>query len=162
MFLNASKVELISGFETPIQVTTSGGHDHNSLNPFSSVVVTKGHEHSSHLCGLRGYEVCSGAEPFRTQRFSRILYEQLPKTRYVAVIQTILSELSLILAIFQLMLPATVPRAAHRGNRSTYGLVANRYSECAVKLHCGLGKNCLCGAAEQKSVRAGVRLPLAG
>jgi hypothetical protein len=27
-----------------MQVTTSCGHDHNSLNPFSSVVVTKGHE----------------------------------------------------------------------------------------------------------------------
>jgi hypothetical protein len=44
LFLNASKVKLISGFETPIQVTTSCGHDHNSLNPFSSVVVTEGHE----------------------------------------------------------------------------------------------------------------------
>jgi hypothetical protein len=44
LFLNASRVKLISGFETPMQVTTSCGHDHNSLNPFSSVVVTKGHE----------------------------------------------------------------------------------------------------------------------
>ena len=44
LFLNASRVKLIGGFETPMQVTTSCGHDHNSLNPFSSVVVTKGHE----------------------------------------------------------------------------------------------------------------------
>jgi hypothetical protein len=44
LFLNASRVKLISGFETPMQVTTSCGHDHNSLTPFSSVVVTKGHE----------------------------------------------------------------------------------------------------------------------
>src|SRR5580692_7741318 len=44
LFLNASGVKLISGFETPMQVTTSCGHDHNSLTPFSSVVVTKGHE----------------------------------------------------------------------------------------------------------------------
>jgi hypothetical protein len=44
LFLNASRVKLISGFETPMQVTTSCGHDHNSLNPFSSVVVTEGHE----------------------------------------------------------------------------------------------------------------------
>jgi hypothetical protein len=44
LFLNASKIKLISGFETPMQVTTSCGHDHNSLNPFSSVVVTEGHE----------------------------------------------------------------------------------------------------------------------
>jgi hypothetical protein len=44
LFLNASRVKLISGFETPMQVTTSCGHDHNSLNPFSSVVETAGHE----------------------------------------------------------------------------------------------------------------------
>ena len=44
LFLNASRVKLISRFETPMQVTTSCGHDHNSLTPFSSVVVTKGHE----------------------------------------------------------------------------------------------------------------------
>jgi hypothetical protein len=44
LFLNASRVKLISGLETPMKVTTSCGHDHNSLNPFSSVVVTKGHE----------------------------------------------------------------------------------------------------------------------
>jgi len=44
LFLNASKVKLISGFETPMQVTTSCRHDHNSLIPFSSVVVTEGHE----------------------------------------------------------------------------------------------------------------------
>jgi ribosomal protein S12 len=44
LFLNASRVKLISGFETPMQVTTSCGHDHNSLNPFSSVVVTEGRE----------------------------------------------------------------------------------------------------------------------
>jgi hypothetical protein len=35
LFLNASRVKLISGFETPLQVTTSCGHDHNSLTPFS-------------------------------------------------------------------------------------------------------------------------------
>jgi hypothetical protein len=44
LFLKASKVKLISGFETPMQVTTLCGHDHNSLNPFSSAVVTEGHE----------------------------------------------------------------------------------------------------------------------
>ena len=44
LFLNASRVKLISGFERPTQVTTSCGHDHNSLNPFSSVVETEGHE----------------------------------------------------------------------------------------------------------------------
>lgn len=44
LFLNASKVKLISGFKTPMQVTTSCGHDHNRLTPFSSVVVTKGHD----------------------------------------------------------------------------------------------------------------------
>src|SRR5271170_1222646 len=44
LFLNASTVKLISGFQTPMQVTTSCGHDDNSLTPFSSVVVTKGHE----------------------------------------------------------------------------------------------------------------------
>jgi hypothetical protein len=44
LFLNASRVKLISGFETPMQVTTSCGHDHNSLTPFSSVVVTEAHE----------------------------------------------------------------------------------------------------------------------
>lgn len=33
LFLNASRVKLISGFETPLQVTTSCGHDHNSLIP---------------------------------------------------------------------------------------------------------------------------------
>ena len=44
LFLNASRVKLISGFETPMQVTTSCGHDHNSLNPLSFVVVTEGHE----------------------------------------------------------------------------------------------------------------------
>jgi hypothetical protein len=44
LFLNASKIKLISGFETPMQVTTSCGHDHDSLTHFSSVVVTKGHE----------------------------------------------------------------------------------------------------------------------
>jgi len=43
-FLNASRVKLISGFQTPMQVTTSCRHDHNSLVPFSSVVVTEGHE----------------------------------------------------------------------------------------------------------------------
>jgi len=31
LFLNASRVKLISGFKTPLQVTTSCGHDHNSL-----------------------------------------------------------------------------------------------------------------------------------
>ncbi len=44
LFLNASRVKLISGFLTPLQVTTSCRHDHNSLIPFSSVVVTEGHE----------------------------------------------------------------------------------------------------------------------
>jgi hypothetical protein len=44
LFLNASRVKLISGFQTPLQVTTSCRHDHNSLIPFSSVVVTEGHE----------------------------------------------------------------------------------------------------------------------
>jgi hypothetical protein len=44
LFLNASRVKLISGFKTPLQVTTSCGHDHNSLIPFSSVVVAEGHE----------------------------------------------------------------------------------------------------------------------
>src|SRR3981189_1468830 len=44
LFLNASRIKLISGFDTPMQVTTSCGHDHNSLNPFSSVVVTEGHK----------------------------------------------------------------------------------------------------------------------
>ena len=49
LFLNASRVKLISGFKTPLQVTTSCGHDHNSLIPFSSVVVTKVMNNSSHL-----------------------------------------------------------------------------------------------------------------
>jgi hypothetical protein len=44
LFLNASRVKLISGFQTPMQVTTSCRHDHNSLILFSSVVVTEGHE----------------------------------------------------------------------------------------------------------------------
>ena len=44
LFLNASRVKLISGFQTPLQVTTSCKHDHNRLIPFSSVVVTEGHE----------------------------------------------------------------------------------------------------------------------
>ena len=44
LFLNASRVKLISGFQTPLQVTTSCRHDHNRLTPFSSVVVTEGHE----------------------------------------------------------------------------------------------------------------------
>jgi hypothetical protein len=44
LFLNASRVKLISGFKTPLQVTTSCERDHNSLTPFSSIVVTKGHE----------------------------------------------------------------------------------------------------------------------
>src|SRR5271170_8242039 len=44
LFLNASRVKLISGFQTLLQVTTSCGHDHNSLTPFSSVVVTEGRE----------------------------------------------------------------------------------------------------------------------
>jgi hypothetical protein len=44
LFLNASTVKLISGFQTPLQVTTSCRHDHNRLTPFSSVVLTKGHE----------------------------------------------------------------------------------------------------------------------
>jgi hypothetical protein len=44
LFLNASRVKLISGFQTPLQVTTSCRHDYNSLIPFSSVVVTEGHE----------------------------------------------------------------------------------------------------------------------
>jgi hypothetical protein len=44
LFLNASRVKLISGFQTPLQVTTSCRHDHNSIIPFSSVVVTEGHE----------------------------------------------------------------------------------------------------------------------
>ncbi len=44
LFLNVSRVKLISGFETPMQVTTSRAHDHNSLTPFSSVVETEGHE----------------------------------------------------------------------------------------------------------------------
>ena len=54
LFLNASRVKLISGFETPMQVTTSCGHDHNSLNPFSSVVVTKGHEQLIVCLGFTG------------------------------------------------------------------------------------------------------------
>ena len=44
LFLNASRGKLISGFQTPLQVTTSCRHDHNSLIPFSSVVVTEDHE----------------------------------------------------------------------------------------------------------------------
>src|SRR6202012_5602314 len=44
LFLNASRVKLISGFQTPLQVTTSYRHDHNRLTPFSSLVVTEGHE----------------------------------------------------------------------------------------------------------------------
>ena len=44
LFLNASRVKLISGFQTPLQVTTSCRHDHNRLTPFSSLVVTEGHE----------------------------------------------------------------------------------------------------------------------
>jgi hypothetical protein len=44
LFLNASSVKLISGFQTLLQVTTSCKHDYNSLIPFSSVVVTEGHE----------------------------------------------------------------------------------------------------------------------
>jgi hypothetical protein len=44
LFLNASRVKLISGFQTPLQVTTSCRHDHDRLIPFSSVVVTEGHE----------------------------------------------------------------------------------------------------------------------
>jgi hypothetical protein len=53
LFLNASRVKLISGFETPMQVTTSCGHDHNSLTPFSSVVVTEGHEQLIPFPGTR-------------------------------------------------------------------------------------------------------------
>src|ERR1700743_1058349 len=44
LFLNASRVKLISGFQTPLQATTSCRHDHNRLTPFSSLVVTEGHE----------------------------------------------------------------------------------------------------------------------
>jgi hypothetical protein len=44
LVLNASRVKLIRGFQTPLQVTTSCRHDHNSLVPFSSVVVNEGHE----------------------------------------------------------------------------------------------------------------------
>src|ERR1700722_7627282 len=54
LFLNASEVKLISGFETPMQVTTSCGHDHNSLTSFSSVVVTKGHEQLIPFFGNNG------------------------------------------------------------------------------------------------------------
>jgi hypothetical protein len=44
LFLNASRVDIISGFETPLPVTTSYDQDHNSLTPFSPLSVTKGHE----------------------------------------------------------------------------------------------------------------------
>jgi hypothetical protein len=44
LFLNASWVKLISRFEAPVKVRTSYVHDYNSLNLFSSVVVTEGHE----------------------------------------------------------------------------------------------------------------------
>ena len=52
LFLNASRVKLISGFLTPLQVTTSCRHDHNSLIPFSSVVVTEGHEQLIPFTGI--------------------------------------------------------------------------------------------------------------
>jgi hypothetical protein len=44
LFLNASRVKLISRLKAPVKVTTSCVHDHNSLIPFSSVVVTESHE----------------------------------------------------------------------------------------------------------------------
>ena len=44
LFLNASRVKLISRLEAPVKVTTSCVHDLNSLIPFSSVVVTESHE----------------------------------------------------------------------------------------------------------------------
>jgi hypothetical protein len=44
LFVDASRVKLVSGFETPTQVATSCGHDHNRLTAFSCVVVTEGHE----------------------------------------------------------------------------------------------------------------------
>jgi hypothetical protein len=44
LFLNASKVKLISGFETPMQGCDLMQARSNSLNPFSSVVVTEGRE----------------------------------------------------------------------------------------------------------------------
>jgi hypothetical protein len=43
-----------------MQVTTSCGHDHNSLNPFSSVVVTKSHEQ---LIPFLGTDCCHSPGP---------------------------------------------------------------------------------------------------
>ena len=67
LFLNASRVKLISGFETPMQVTTSCGHDHNSLNPFSSVVVTEGHEQLIPFFGK--FELKFPKTPFELNRW---------------------------------------------------------------------------------------------
>jgi hypothetical protein len=52
LFLNASSVKLISGLEPPVKVATSCVHDHNSLIPFSSVVVTESHEQLIPFIGI--------------------------------------------------------------------------------------------------------------
>jgi hypothetical protein len=64
LFLNASRVKLISGFQTPLQVTTSCRHDHNSIIPFSSVVVTEGHEQ------LIPFIVTNGLRKGRSERMT--------------------------------------------------------------------------------------------
>ena len=46
LFLNASAVKLISGFETPMQVTTSCGHDEDFSLPDSSNAT----DHQKTLC----------------------------------------------------------------------------------------------------------------
>ena len=75
LFLNASRVKLISRLKAPVKVTTSCVHDHNSLIPFSSVVVTESHEQLISLVGtdLGFISPATFQEVIRSAIYHRIL-----------------------------------------------------------------------------------------